>query len=91
MRGKRGGFAIGYLLTIVALSASPVASASAIDRSDARVLELQRDLRSMRSRVERAPRAASFALESLQRSCMTFGSTSRLIRDCTRSKPSCAG
>jgi hypothetical protein len=67
MRGKRGGFAIGYLLTIVALSASPVASASAIDRSDARVLELQRDLRSMRSRVERAPRAASFALESLQR------------------------
>jgi hypothetical protein len=68
MRGKRGGSAIGYLLTIAVLSASPLAPARAIDRSDARVLELERDLRSVRSRVERAPRASSFELENLQRS-----------------------
>ena len=67
MRGKRGGAAIGCLLTIVVLSASPLAPASAIDRSDARVLELQRELRSVRPRVEGAPRASSFDLENLQR------------------------
>ena len=67
MRGKRGGAAIGCLLTIVVLSASPLAPARAIDRSDARLLELQRDLRSVRPRVEGAPRASSFDLENLQR------------------------
>jgi hypothetical protein len=67
MRCKRRGSAIRYLLTIVVLSASPLASARAIDRSDARVLELQRDLHSVRSRVERAPRASSFDLDDLQR------------------------
>jgi hypothetical protein len=67
MRGKRGGSAIGYLLTIAVLSAGPLAPARAIDRSDARVLEVERDLRSVRSRVERAPRASAFELENLQR------------------------
>ena len=67
MRGKRGGAAIGCLLTIVVLSASPLAPARAIDRSDARLLELQRDLRSVLPRVEGAPRASSFDLENLQR------------------------
>jgi hypothetical protein len=67
MRGKRGGSATGYLLTIAVLSASPLAPAKAIDGSDARVLELQRDLRSVRSRVERAPRASASDLQNLQR------------------------
>jgi hypothetical protein len=59
--------AVGYLLPIIVLSASPLESASAIDRSDARVLEFERDLRSVRSRIERTPRASSFDLENLQR------------------------
>jgi hypothetical protein len=67
MRGKRGGATIGGLLAIVALSASPLAPARAIDRSDTRLLELQRDLRAVRPRVEGAPRASSFDLENLQR------------------------
>lgn len=67
MRGKRGGSAIGCLLAILVLGASPLAPARAIDRSDARLLELQRDLRSVRPRVEQAPRASSFDLENLQR------------------------
>jgi hypothetical protein len=67
MRGKRGGSAVGCLLTIAVLSASPLAPARAIDRSDARVLELQRELRLARPRVEGAPRASSFDLEDLQR------------------------
>jgi hypothetical protein len=67
MRGKRGGSAVGCLLTIVVLSASPLAPARAIDRSDARVLELQRELRLVRPRVEGAPRTSSFDLENLQR------------------------
>jgi hypothetical protein len=65
MRGKRGRSAIGHLLAIAVLSASQ--SARAIDRSDARILELERDLQSTRSRVERAPRASSFDLDDLQR------------------------
>jgi hypothetical protein len=67
MRGKRGGAAVGCLLTIVILSASPLAPARAIDRFDPRVLELERALRSTRLRVERAPRASAFDLENLQR------------------------
>jgi hypothetical protein len=65
MRGKRGGSALGGLLAIIVLSASQ--SARAIDRSDPRTLELQRDLRSVRSRLERAPRASSVELKDLQR------------------------
>jgi hypothetical protein len=65
MRGKRGGSAVGCLLTIAILSTTP--PANAIDRFDARVLELERVLRSTRSRVERAPRASAFDLENLQR------------------------
>ena len=66
MRGNRGGAAVRCLLVTV-LSAGPLAPATAIDRSDARVLELERDLRSVRSRVERASRASSFDLENLDR------------------------
>jgi hypothetical protein len=66
MKSKCGA-TVGRLLTVAVLSGSPLATASAIDRSDARILELQRDLRSVQSRVERAPRASSFELEDLQR------------------------
>ena len=66
MKNKCGA-TVGRLLTIAVLSGSPLATASAIDRSDPRTLELQRDLRSVRSRVERAPRASSFELKELQR------------------------
>jgi hypothetical protein len=66
MRGKRGGAAIGRLLATV-LSASTPAPAHGMDRSDARVLELERDLQWTRSRVERVPHASSFDLERLQR------------------------
>jgi hypothetical protein len=65
MGGKRG-FAVGCLLMIV-LSATPLAPANALDRSDARVLELERDLRLARPRVERLPRTSSFELKNLQR------------------------
>lgn len=54
-------------LLVIVLIASPLGMARAIDRSDSRVLELQQDMRSVRSRVERAPRAASFELDALQR------------------------
>jgi hypothetical protein len=67
MRSKRGGATVGCLLVITVLSASRPEIANAIDRTDARTLELQRDLRSVRSRVERAPRASSFDLKHLQR------------------------
>jgi hypothetical protein len=66
MRNRRSTI-IWRLLTIAVLSAHPLVTASAIDRSDARILELQRDLQSARSRAERAPRASSFELDDLQR------------------------
>ena len=66
MKNKCGA-TVGRLLLIAVLSGSPLATASAIDRSDPRILELQRDLRSVQSRVERAPRASSFELKELQR------------------------
>ena len=67
MRSKPRGATVGHLLMIAVLSASPLEIASAIDRSGAGSSELQRDLRSVRSRVERAPRASSFDLKNLQR------------------------
>lgn len=67
MRSKpRADTAIG-LLVVVALTASPLELAGALDPSGARSLELQRDLRSIRSRVERAPRASSSDLKNLRR------------------------
>ena len=66
MKNKCGA-TFGRLLTIAVLSGSPLATASAIDRSDPRTLELQRDLRSVQSRVERTPRASSFELKELRR------------------------
>jgi hypothetical protein len=57
---------VAWLLVIV-LIASPLGGARAIDRPDSRILELQQDMRSVRSRVERAPGAASFELEALRR------------------------
>jgi hypothetical protein len=52
---------------MIVLSATLLAPANALDRSDARVLELERDLRLARPRVERAPRTSSFDLDRLQR------------------------
>ena len=56
--------AVVCLILAGALLAAPL---GALDRSGARRLELQRDLRSIRSQIERAPRASSFDLENLQR------------------------
>jgi hypothetical protein len=67
MRGKHGGSPIGWLLTVVVVSACLLPPARAIDRSDARVLELQRGLRVVSPRVQAAPSASSFDLENLQR------------------------
>lgn len=67
MRSKLNASPVVRLLLVGALIASPLQLAGAFDRSGARTLELQRDLRSVRSRVERAPRASSFDLENLQR------------------------
>lgn len=66
MSSKSGG-ALVRLLVVGALMASPLGVAGAFDRSGARTLELQRDLRTERPRVERAPRASSFDLKTLQR------------------------
>lgn len=57
---------VGPILVCILLTHA-LDHASASDRSDARLLKLQRDLRSVRSRVERAPRASSLDLEDLQR------------------------
>jgi hypothetical protein len=67
MRRKKARAAVAHVLLVGGLVAMPPAVANAIDRFDARVLELERDLRSTRSRVERAPRASAFDLENLQR------------------------
>ena len=67
MRSKLLRTALAHLFLAAALTANPLEIAGATDRSDPRRLELQRDLRSVRSRVERAPRASSFELKDLQR------------------------
>jgi hypothetical protein len=66
MRRKNFRAALPQLVLGAALMAMPPQIASATDRSDLRTLELQRDLRSVRSRVERAP-TSSFELKDLQR------------------------
>jgi hypothetical protein len=67
MKDKSYGAALARLILISALIAAPLGAASALDRSGARSLALQRDLRSVRSRIERAPSTSSFDLEKLQR------------------------
>ena len=67
MRSKRRVATLVPLGMVTALSASALEVAHAVDRSAARSLALERDLRSVRSRVERAPRASSLDLEDLQR------------------------
>jgi hypothetical protein len=65
--GRRELTAIARLILVAVLIASPPGTAGGFADSDARTFELQRDLRTLRHRVERAPRAARFDLRSLQR------------------------
>jgi hypothetical protein len=55
------------LIVVAILIAVPLAAASALDRAGGRTFELQRDLRTLRQQVERAPRASSFDAKELQR------------------------
>jgi hypothetical protein len=65
--GKRELTAIARLILVAILLGSPLGTAGGFADSDARTFELQRDLRMLRQRVERAPRASRFDLRSLQR------------------------
>jgi hypothetical protein len=67
MRSKRCAVTTARLLAAAVLSAIPLEAGSGFDRSDARTFELERDLRSVRPRVERAPGRSSLALKDLQR------------------------
>jgi len=67
MRNKDYRAAVANLILLSVLIAAPLGAAGGLDRSGARTLELQRDVRALRPRVERAPRASSFALKELQR------------------------
>jgi hypothetical protein len=58
---------VARLVLVAVLIGSPPSSASGFDSADAGTFELQRDLQMLRSQVERAPRATSFELHSLQR------------------------
>ena len=64
-RGRTCGRLVWMLVAV--LTASPPGTAGGFTDSDARTFELQRDLRTLRARVERAPRAASFDLRNCQR------------------------
>jgi hypothetical protein len=64
--GKWAPRAIARLILVAVLIGSPFGAAGG-SGSDARTSELQRELRTLRPRVERAPRAARFELENLQR------------------------
>jgi hypothetical protein len=55
------------LMLAAALIASAPGSAHAFDRSGARIFELQRDLRTVRPRTLREPRASAFDLRNLER------------------------
>jgi hypothetical protein len=59
--------AIARLILVAVLIGSPPGTAGGFDDNGARTPELQRELRTLRPRVERAPRAARFELENLQR------------------------
>jgi hypothetical protein len=67
MKGKNYAAAGACLVVMAVLIAVPLGTTSAFDRSGARTFELQRDLRTVRPQVERAPRASSFELKELQR------------------------
>jgi hypothetical protein len=64
--GKWAPRAIAPLILVAVLIGSPFGAAGG-SGSGARTSELQRELRTLRARVERAPRGARFELENLQR------------------------
>lgn len=66
MRIKRFASTIGRLIALAVLISSAPGAVGALDRSGG-TFELQRDLRTVRPRVEREPRASSYDLERLQR------------------------
>jgi hypothetical protein len=67
MRSKRPAAIMVRLIALALLCAGPSGAAGALDRAGARTFELERDLRTVRPRVERAPRASAYDLERLQR------------------------
>jgi hypothetical protein len=67
MKGKNYAAAGTRLVVMAVLIAAPLGTTSAFDRSGARTFALERDLRTVRPQVERAPRASSFELKELQR------------------------
>jgi hypothetical protein len=67
MQKKKAARAVARLILLSLLIAAPLGTTSAFDRSGARTFELERDVRTVRPRVERAPRASSFELKELQR------------------------
>jgi hypothetical protein len=67
MQGKNCGALLARLLLAAVLIGAPAGAVNELGRSGARTLELERDLRSVRSRLERVPRASSFDLKELQR------------------------
>ena len=64
--GKWAPTAITRLILVAVLTGSPFGAAGGFG-SDARTSELQRELRTLRARVEHAPRAMRFELRNLQR------------------------
>jgi hypothetical protein len=67
MRGAALLQPVTHLILVAVLMASAPGTAGGFEGSDARTSELQRDLRMLRPRVDRAPRASSFDLRNLQR------------------------
>jgi hypothetical protein len=67
MRSKRFVSTIVRLIALAVLISSAPGAAGALDGSGGRTFELQRDLRTVRPRVEREPRAAAYDLRGLQR------------------------
>jgi hypothetical protein len=66
MKSKHYAATCVRLIVLAMLIGAPL-GVSARDRSGARTFDLQRDLRTVRPQVERAPRASSFDLKELQR------------------------
>jgi hypothetical protein len=65
--GKWAPRATARLLLVAVLIGGPFGTAGGFDDNGTGTSELQRELRTLRARVERAPRAAGFELENLQR------------------------
>jgi hypothetical protein len=65
MECMRRSWPIFRLMLAAALIASEHGSVHAFDRSGARILELQQDLRTVRPRTLREPRAAAYDLRNL--------------------------